>query len=637
MLRFAVVSAIPMLVLGWGLQREIDSVVERRALDSFGSSAEGMMQIVASTILEGDAGAAGAFDQLDDVQREVSSAFRLEARFRVVVNGGLVVFDSSGARTAFALPSPETQAALAGRRSGHFLESRPEWLESPGRPFIVWVPVRTGDQIIAALEIVGASEQLTGGVQADLRRVQAGLIVGLLALWLLLAPVAASVSRRLSRQAEENRRLAYRDPLTGLANRNLLREHLEHALAASRERGTPVGLLLIDLDRFKEVNDTLGHSSGDELLGHLSAILLDETRDSDTVGRLGGDEFAIIVGGADASELELLANRLLDALRRPVTIDGVDVAVDASIGIACAPEDGQTAEVLMQRADIAMYAAKGAHAGWERYDAEIDLHSTSRLALTAELKRALVSDDEITLHYQPIAPADGGPIRTFEALVRWEHPTRGFLGPAEFVPLAESSGLGTRLTLHVFELAVAQLRRWLDTGLDLTVSVNIGPSDLGNPEIGDRLGVIADGLGVEPARVQIELTETGLLRDPDAALLLVTRLRAHGFRIALDDFGMGSSSLTYLRSVNPDVLKIDRSFVAGLADNDVDASIVSALIELAHLLGMEVTAEGVETAEQWRRLADLRCDHLQGFYLARPVPAAEVEPLLARHGTAPAV
>lgn len=460
----------------------------------------------------------------------------------------------------------------------------------------------------------------------DVTRLRATVVVGLLLLWLVLLPLVMSMSRRLTRQNEANRRLVTIDPLTGLASRAELRQQLDQALGAP---GTaPVGLLLVDLDDFKDVNDTLGHSNGDRLLAHVARTLRDATRSTDTVARLGGDEFAIVARRIGTDELDTLAERVLAALRAPVVVDGVDVAVEASVGMAVAPADGDTAEMLLQRADIAMYTAKRARAGACRYDGDLDPHSPTRLALTAELARA-IDRHELIVHYQPIGDARSGAVTQVEVLVRWLHPTRGVLRPSEFLPLAERSGLIHRVTLRVFDLALAQVRAWRDAGLELTVSVNLAEADLRNSMLADRLRELLHKHRVQPSWVQIELSEHGLLNDPDAALLLVTRLRALGVRIALDGFGVGSSSLTYLRGIRADVLKIDQSFVANLEQSETDASIVRALVDLAHILGMEVTAEGVETAAQWGRLAQLDCDTVQGYRLAKAMSADELGAYLA--------
>ena len=486
--------------------------------------------------------------------------------------------------------------------------------------------------VITALPILGVGwlldRQITAAtdVLGDVTSLRVTVVVGLAALWLVTILLVASMSQRLARQTEENRRLVAVDPVTGLASRAELREQLERALTAP---GTaPVGLLLVDLDDFKEVNDTLGHSNGDALLSHVASTLRGTTRSTDTVARLGGDEFAVVARRIGTPELETLAERILAALRMPIVVDGVDVAVEASVGMAVAPVDGDTAEMLLQRADIAMYAAKTAKTGACRYDSDLDPHSPTRLALAAELARA-IDRHQLVVHYQPIGDARSGAVTQVEALVRWQHPKRGLLRPSEFLPLAERSGLIHRVTLRVFDLSLAQVRAWRDQGLELTVSMNLAAADLRNTALADRLRELLQKHRVDPSWVQVELSEHGLLNDPDAALLLVTRLRALGVRIALDAFGVGSSSLAYLRSIRADVLKIDQSFVTNLEQSETDTNIVRALVELAHILGMEVTAEGVETAAQWGRLAQLDCDTIQGYRLAKAMSADELGAYLA--------
>jgi diguanylate cyclase (GGDEF)-like protein len=625
MMRFALVSLVPVLLLGWGLSREIRATVEARALDSFASSAEATMQLVATAFLADGVGPE-TLERVDELANEIKQSFDLEARFRLVLPNGLVVYASEGSSGLTSLPA-DAASALAGNATGTFTSKRPSWLRSDARPFVIWVPVHSGTQTLGALEMVGASGQLSGGLDHDVRRIQFGLLIGLATLWLVLLPIVARVARRLERQADDNRRLAELDPLTGLANRNVLRDRLEGALDDAGRGGT--GLLLIDLDDFKEVNDTLGHSNGDSLLVHVGRVIRRCTREDDTVARLGGDEFAVVVGAATDEGLDDLADRILRELRQPVLVDGVDVDVDASIGIALSPDDGETAELLLQHSDIAMYAAKESRLGRCRYEPDIDLHSPTRLALASELKRGL-DRGELELHYQPIAAAATREIESVEALVRWRHPSRGLLPPLEFLPLAERTGLIHRLTLNVFDLALRQQRSWLDAGIAVTVSVNLSAADLRSVALVDRVKSLLEQHRVPPELVQVELTEQGLLQDPDAALLVLARLRGLGVQIALDDFGVGSSSLSYLRSIRADVLKIDRSFICDLEESDTNTSIVRALVDLAHVLGMEVTAEGVETDGQWARLAELGCDQVQGFHLSRPLPADEATALLRR-------
>ncbi len=623
MMRFAIVSLVPVLALGWGVSREVRSTVEARALDSFSSSTEATMQLVATAFLADGVGPE-TLERVDALTTEIKKSFDLDARFRLVLPNGLVVYASNGGSNLTAVPA-DAARALAGDATGRFIADRPAWLQSDARPFVIWVPVRSGAQTLGALEMVGASGQLSSGLDQDVREIQFGLAIGLAALWLVLLPIVARVARRLERQADDNRRLAERDPLTGLANRTVLRERLDSALSGGQGGGT--GLLLIDLDDFKEVNDTLGHSNGDHLLVHVGRVIRRCTREADTVARLGGDEFAVVVVGATDEGLDDLADRILRELRQPVLVDGVDVDVDASIGIALSPGDGETSELLLQHSDIAMYAAKGSRLGRCRYEPDIDVHSPTRLALASELKRGL-EGGELELHYQPIACAETREIVSVEALVRWRHPSRGLLPPLEFLPLAERAGLIHRLTLEVLDLALRQQRAWLDAGIEVTMSVNLSAADLRTASVVDRIGALLGRHRVPPGLVQVELTEQGLLQDPDAALLVLTRLRRLGVRIALDDFGVGSSSLSYLRSMQADVLKIDRSFICDLEESETTTSIVRALVDLAHVLGMEVTAEGVETDGQWKRLAALGCDQIQGFLLARPLPSVEVTALL---------
>jgi diguanylate cyclase len=442
-------------------------------------------------------------------------------------------------------------------------------------------------------------------------------------------PLVLSASRRLRQTAIENRHLALHDSLTGLANRNLLRDRLELAIQSSSRTGEAVGLLLIDLDRFKDVNDTLGHDKGDELLEVVADRLKRSVRGSDTVARLGGDEFAIVVDGmtSDAT-LPELAKRVTEALAHPFVIHGLEVEIRASIGGSVYPTHADCPEELLRHADIAMYVAKASGESYAAYTPDVDAHSESQLALTGELRRAIESDDQLVVYYQPIASSSTGVVASVEALVRWQHPTRGMVSPVDFIPVAERSGLIQGLTAKVLDTALAQQHAWANDGLDLSVSVNLSAHDLRSMGVVTLIEGLLVRNDVPPSRLELEVTETAVLANPDAAVRVVDGIRALGARVALDDFGTGYSSLTFLKRLKPDRVKIDRSFIEAMADDRTDRTIVESVITLAHSLAIGVTAEGVETSEQWEILRALSCDLVQGYYLARPHPAREVTPWL---------
>jgi diguanylate cyclase len=433
----------------------------------------------------------------------------------------------------------------------------------------------------------------------------------------------------------EVRRLAATDDLTGLPNRRQFNRRLREALDAARERDATVALLLIDLDRFKELNDTLGHRAGDLVLAQIGPRLRAVLRASDELARLGGDEFAVLL--ADAADAEPVGLRIGRALEESFTIDGIDVRIGASIGIAVFPEHGDDAETLLQRADVAMYQAKAARTGHAFYERERDRHSRERLALIGELRDA-IGTEQLLLHYQPKLDLATGEVRDVEALVRWEHPTRGLLAPGAFVPLAEQTGVMGALTNHVLDAALHQIARWYDDGIDLSVAVNVSAETLLDEGWALDVSSALVRHGVPASRLRIEITEDALMGDPDRALRVVESLVATGVGVSLDDFGTGYSSLALLKHLPVDELKIDRVFVRDLLHDDADAAIVRSVVDLGRRFGVKTVAEGVEDEATLRRLAEDGVTVAQGFHIARPLPAGELEAWLdARAGAGAAV
>jgi len=458
---------------------------------------------------------------------------------------------------------------------------------------------------------------VAAAIAHDTRILTLILIAGLLLVWLGLFRIVASASRRLRRQARQ-------DHLTKLPNRAQLHADGARALRSATRSDRLVALLLIDLDRFKEINDTLGHEQGDMLLIEVAARLRDALRPSDVLARLGGDEFAVLITELpDRGAAVELSGRLRDALARPFALCGVAIELGASIGIAFRGDHGNDLGTLLRRADVAMYEAKHGGSGIATYERSRDPYSPDRLALASELRRG-IADGELVLHYQPKVAVDGGRVTGVEALVRWQHPTRGLLAPADFVPLAERTGMIGAVTHWVIETALAQSRVWADAGLDLPVAVNLSGADVLDAGLADTIAAALDHAGVAGNRLECELSEDTVLADPGRAIESLTRLRAMGVRLSLDDFGQGQSSLSYLKRLPLDELKIDRSFVMGMATDDSDAAIVRATIDLGRHLGLSVVAEGVETDEVLSSLADLRCDVAQGFGLSRPLPIEDL-------------
>jgi diguanylate cyclase (GGDEF)-like protein/PAS domain S-box-containing protein len=423
---------------------------------------------------------------------------------------------------------------------------------------------------------------------------------------------------------ELQRRVALHDALTELPNRVLLNDRLQMAIESARRDGSTIALMVMDLDRFKDINDTLGHAAGDVLLQEVAARISRTLRASDTVARLGGDEFALVLPDVSEEAACMAANRLLQMVKEPFLHVDHLIDVGASLGIAMYPQHGDDAATLLRRADVAMYAAKRGHRGAVVYASDQDQHSLNRLALVSDLRRG-IERDELVLYFQPKVDFGSGSVTGAEALVRWRHPQSGLLAPDEFIPLAEQTGLIEPLTRWVLESALRQCRAWRETGIDLPVSVNLSMRNLHDRNLPRLVSELLYNTQVAPQRLQLEVTESAIMADPTRAREVLGELRAIGLEVAVDDFGTGHASLSYLKQLPLDVLKIDKSFVRDLAVNTSDRAIVRSTIELGHELGLAVTAEGVEDQAGWDLLDEMGCDMAQGYYLSRPLPAAEFE------------
>jgi diguanylate cyclase (GGDEF)-like protein/PAS domain S-box-containing protein len=438
---------------------------------------------------------------------------------------------------------------------------------------------------------------------------------------LTLASVRDISERKAYTEALEHQ--ALHDGLTGLANRVLFSAHLSRALASARRTNQRRAVLVMDLDGFKQVNDTLGHDRGDTLLRQLGARLVAALREGDTVARLGGDEFAILA--ADATDLEgaaAMAWKIQQACEQAFTIDDTPVDVSTSIGIALFPEHGTTTAELLHRADLAMYVAKRSGHGHAVFDAAHERQAEPRLAHLVDLRQC-VSREQLVLHYQPKIELASGKIFGVEALVRWQHPTHGLLAPASFMPEVERTDLIVPVTNWVLSSALSQQRAWRDAGIDLTMAVNVSARSLGSESsLPEEIAKLKETWGTAAGELILELTESGLIEA--AAPDMLTRLHGMGEKLSIDDFGTGYSSLAYLQRLPVDELKIDRSFVTSLADVSDDAIIVRSTIDLAHNLGLRVVAEGVEDEAVMRILTEYGCDAAQGYFFSRPVTAEEI-------------
>lgn len=451
-------------------------------------------------------------------------------------------------------------------------------------------------------------------------------------LFLLLAAALSRQYTRATRSALAMRHQALHDALTDLPNRVLLYDRLEQAIAWSRRHDTMFALLLLDLDQFKDINDTFGHATGDKLLQEIGPRLREVVRESDTVARLGGDEFALVLPETDRENAAVAAGRVVQALERPLTVEGHPLHVGASVGVAVFPQHGDTSGELLRRADIAMYAAKSSGVRYTLYDEKDDRETLKRLSLVSELRRAL-QQGILVLHYQPEVDLASGKVVRVEALARWPHASRGLIPPSEFIPAAERSGLINPLTEWVVSTVLQQAREWRRKGIAVPVAVNLSARSLFDAEFTGRLAHLLKDHGADASWLTFELTESAVMSDAAHGAAMLHGLRDMGIRLAIDDFGTGYSSLAYLQRLPVHDIKIDRSFVGTMLRDPGSASIVRATIELAHSLGFQLVAEGVESEEIADRLSELGCDAIQGYHVAKPMPAAELEQwILSRQG-----
>jgi diguanylate cyclase (GGDEF)-like protein len=633
--RVAAVSLVLVVLLGLLLSQLLASMIAGRALQAAKESAVLTTTIAIQPLLTRHDLAAGLpADKVAALDRAVhgSRGGTEIARVKIWHADGDLLYLADPHTVAVPAPDPEPShelaEALEGTIEAEVVTTADEAENAPllaryGTLLEVYVPiVYAGDSEPAGVfELYLPYRPVQDSIRSDTLRAVGVLCLGLVVLWLGLFRTVASASRRLRDEAARTEHQATHDALTGLANRRLLDSEL--ATAVDRE-GTRPALVLLDLDRFREVNDTLGHDRGDELVCEMARRLASLVGPSDLVARLGADDFAVLLADVDGVESALVhAEVLRRAMSAPVPMAGVDVVLGARGGVSVHGVDADDGPTMLRHADVATEAAKLAHVGVRAYDPAQDEHSQERLGLIADLSRAL-AEGELVLHYQPKCDLAGA-VLGVEALVRWQHPVRGLVPPMEFVPVAERTGLIHPLTEQVLDLALAQARSWADEDQALPVAVNISTRSLLQPGFAEQVLAALGTHGVPAARLGLEITETTIMEDPETALEVLGRLAAAGVRLSIDDFGTGYSSLAYLKRLPVHELKIDRTFVAALTSSDRDRVIVDSTIALGNRLGLEVVAEGVEDAATLAELDRLGCRVAQGYLLGRPVPAAELE------------
>jgi diguanylate cyclase (GGDEF)-like protein len=437
-------------------------------------------------------------------------------------------------------------------------------------------------------------------------------------------------AHKLEAQCAQMEYRATHDDLTDLPNRILLRDRLQQAILTARRATKPLAVLMMDLDRFKGVNDTMGHHYGDLLLKQIGPRLKTALRESDTIARFGGDEFLVLLPSVDLAVTTQLARKILRVLERPFVLEEKSFRIGASIGIAIFPTHGADAESLIQRADEAMYAAKQTGNGYMVYVAESKPDSSGGLALIEDLRHA-IDCGEMVLHYQPKVDLRTRRMIGVEALLRWQHPQHGLIPPDQFIPLVERAGLIRSLTSWVLQTALRQCSGWHRAGINLSVAVNLSAENLQDPQLPDQIGRLLGEVGLQGSSLELEITETSPMEDTAHIMDLITRLSGIGVRFLTDGFGTGGSSVAYLKKFLVNELKIHKSFISDMIIDEKNAMIVQYMVDLAHNLKLKVVADGVENQETWDRLVALGCDAAQGYFIGRPLPADKITRWLTKH------
>ena len=631
-LRFALLTGVSLALASAAIFVMVRGFVTAQARDAVEQNTRFVAQAVLSRELE-----PGDFDGTLTPSRRATleQLFRQQVMIDDVESAAL--YDTHG-RLAFSATeragtrasrsaAAEVRRALTGQKIRTAVEKTKREDGSSRTVMRQLVPIWFGERAAGVLETERDYAPIARSVRATFIPIALVLEGLLLVLFISLFPVLRRATRQIDSHIEEIEHQALHDSLTGLPNRVLFHDRIETALANARRTGGRAAVLLLDLDGFKEINDALGHASGDELLRELAIRLRSTLRDTDTIARLGGDEFGVVMPAGGADDVLETAGRIHDAVDEPFEIGGLSLAVKTSVGGVLYPDDASDADTLVRFADVAMYAAKRNRTRIELYNPAAGVPSRESLSLGSELRRALETGD-IVAHYQPKVEVSSGRIVGAEALVRWDHPDRGIVLPAQFLPVVQKAGLMGSLTTLVLQCAAAEAAIWARDGLDLGVAVNVDVDALLDPAFPRRVAEVLEETGLTPELLTIELTETSLMADPMRAGHVARELSSIGVRLSIDDFGTGYSSLGYLTALPLAELKIDRSFVGRMTESPMDMAIVRTILDLGSNLDLSVVAEGIESTKARELLEELGCTLAQGYEFGSPMSAARLAAFL---------
>ncbi len=636
----ALLSLVPIVALGFALARVLQAQLVKQTLTDAAQSAGLIARIgIQPQLSRRDMGNGLTPAKVRKLDEQLSGreATRYLARIKIWNTTHRVIYSDDASLIGRTLaPSDDLTDALAGRPHPAVIVTPSRHSETAsevglGQLVEVYVPLRFASASAPAgvFEMYLSYKPIAATIARDKRMIALVVFLGLALLWAVLFRIVAGASRRLQRQAEENHRLARFDPLTGLPNRTLFIERLTSELHRVRARGEAAAVLLLDLDGFNEINDTLGYATGDAVICELGRRMRAELGPDTLVARLGEDEYAVlrspVEGPGDALRSAASIQASLDTpfpLEEGM-LDGGTLHVEASIGIALAPEHAKDPETLLRRADAALDRAKSSRSRIEVYAPENDPFDAARLALLSQIRPAL-DRGELILHYQPQADLRSGRIVGVEALLRWQHPERGLLGPDQFIPLIEQTSLVGPVAMHVIDQALAQAARWRELGLHLTSAINLSARNLHDQELPQKIAGLLEEHGAAAGDLIVEITESAALADPQRAVDVLERLRAMGVCVSIDDFGSGNASIAYLTRLPANEIKIDRSFITDMCTSPRDEAIVRSTIDLASHLGLRVVAEGIESEDVRDRLTALGCEIGQGYLIARPASAREL-------------